>query len=275
MASSDEQRPPAPPSLPSSSDKLISFGVTSITKNVPVKLNLEKINYNSWSSFFKIHLGSIRFNHNSITSSMDKDWSCVDDLFKVWVLGTCSKSIQDQVVTTLGTALPVFDALHYTDVYDFSFHSRTPARPIVPPARLVRFGRPRPTRGHVGPRTGQGSSRLAMPFEMVTVGLENAYGLDSFGKHLEEIHVTWAQFGKKHDMNATLQNFDEALVYRSWRRLSKAVKLASLQDKNDPRWDRDLDSLGRKDFHLRSSVFQGDNVTRFCDGVKVADMKKP
>ncbi|GJZ38816.1 hypothetical protein Tco_0585379, partial [Tanacetum coccineum] len=110
-----EQRPPAPPSLPSSSDKLISFGVTSISKNVPVKLNLEKMNYNSWSSFFKIHLGSIRFNHNSITSAMDKDWSCVDDLFKVWVLGTCSKSIQDQVVTTSGKAKDIWD--HIKDLF--------------------------------------------------------------------------------------------------------------------------------------------------------------
>ncbi|GJV85676.1 hypothetical protein Tco_1525574 [Tanacetum coccineum] len=73
---------------------------------------------------------------------------------------------------------------------------------------------------------------------------------EALGKHLEEIHVTWAQFGKKHDMNKTLQNFDEALVYRSWRRRNK-------------------------DFHLRSSVFQGDDVTRFCDDVKVADIKKP
>ncbi|GJT16457.1 hypothetical protein Tco_0875163 [Tanacetum coccineum] len=33
----------------------------------------------------------------------------------------------------------------------------------------------------------------------------------SFGKHLEEKHVTWAQFGKKQDKNATLQDFDGAL----------------------------------------------------------------
>ncbi|GJW13035.1 hypothetical protein Tco_0017168 [Tanacetum coccineum] len=32
----------------------------------------------------------------------------------------------------------------------------------------------------------------------------------TFGKHLEEIHMTWTQFGKKRDKNATLQNFDHA-----------------------------------------------------------------
>ncbi|GKD51314.1 hypothetical protein Tco_1280290, partial [Tanacetum coccineum] len=32
-----------------------------------------------------------------------------------------------------------------------------------------------------------------------------------FGKHLEEEYVTWAQFGKNRDKNATLQDFDKAL----------------------------------------------------------------
>ncbi|GJR25467.1 hypothetical protein Tco_1101699 [Tanacetum coccineum] len=32
----------------------------------------------------------------------------------------------------------------------------------------------------------------------------------AFGKHLEEIHVTWAHFGKKWDKDATLQDFYEA-----------------------------------------------------------------
>ncbi|GJT29575.1 hypothetical protein Tco_0909850 [Tanacetum coccineum] len=40
----------------------------------------------------------------------------------------------------------------------------------------------------------------------------------TFGKHLEEIHMNWSQFGKKRDKNATLWNLDQALVCRSWRR---------------------------------------------------------
>ncbi|GJV70795.1 ribonuclease H-like domain-containing protein [Tanacetum coccineum] len=31
----------------------------------------------------------------------------------------------------------------------------------------------------------------------------------AFEKHLEEIHVTWTQFRKKRDKNATLRNFDQ------------------------------------------------------------------
>ena len=54
MAGDEDTPPPSPPST--SADKLIPF---SITNKVPVKLSLEKHNYNSWSSFFKIHLGSL------------------------------------------------------------------------------------------------------------------------------------------------------------------------------------------------------------------------
>ncbi|GJY43126.1 hypothetical protein Tco_0431339 [Tanacetum coccineum] len=114
MAGNDD-RPPTPPST---SDKLIPFGVTSITNNVPVKLNLEKMNYNSWSSFFKIHLGSIGLKHHiesATPSSSDKDWSRLDDLVKVWILGTCTESLQDQVATTPGTAKDLWN--HIKDLF--------------------------------------------------------------------------------------------------------------------------------------------------------------
>ncbi|PWA81622.1 hybrid signal transduction histidine kinase M [Artemisia annua] len=112
----------------SSYDKLTPFSVTSITNNMPVKLNLEKMNYNSWSSFFKIHLGSIGLKHHiesSTASSSDKDWSRMDDLVKVWILGTCSESLQDQVVTTPGTAKDLWD--HIKDL----FHDNEDARAIT------------------------------------------------------------------------------------------------------------------------------------------------
>ncbi|GJR68036.1 hypothetical protein Tco_0014101 [Tanacetum coccineum] len=67
----------------------------------------------------------------------------------------------------------------------------------------------------------------------------------TFGKHLEEIHMTWAQFRKKRDRNTTLRNFDQALVYKSWKQ--------------------------RQDFHLTPSWFQGVSITSFCDGVKNID----
>nr|GEU94595.1 protein transport protein SEC23-like [Tanacetum cinerariifolium] len=67
-------------------------------------------------------------------------------------------------------------------------------------------------------------------------------------EHLEEIHVTWTQFGKKLDKDAILWNFNQAWVYRSWRRC--------------------------QDFHLMSSWFQDDDVTSFYGDVKVADIEE-
>ncbi|GKC44549.1 hypothetical protein Tco_1062271, partial [Tanacetum coccineum] len=37
----------------------------------------------------------------------------------------------------------------------------------------------------------------------------------AFGRHLEEIHVTWTQFGKKRDKIATLHEDDQVLAYNS------------------------------------------------------------
>ncbi|GJU13467.1 ribonuclease H-like domain-containing protein, partial [Tanacetum coccineum] len=124
----DDKIPTPPPSLKSSSDKLIPFGVTSITNNVPVKLDLEKMNYNSWSSFFKIHLGSIGLKdhiESDTVSSLDKEWSRLNDLVKVWILGTCCESLQDQVVSTPGTAKDLWD--HIKDL----FHDNEDARAIA------------------------------------------------------------------------------------------------------------------------------------------------
>ncbi|GJT79371.1 hypothetical protein Tco_1053713 [Tanacetum coccineum] len=68
-------------------------------------------------------------------------------------------------------------------------------------------------------------------------------------KHLEEEHVTWAQFGKKWDKNETLQEFDQAMDLQCVETVSG--------------------------FPLTPSKFQGDDVTTFGDEVKVADLKKP
>ncbi|GKC74847.1 hypothetical protein Tco_1120730 [Tanacetum coccineum] len=70
------------------------------------------MDYNSWSSFFKIHLRSIGLKHHiesATASSTNKYWSRLDDLVKVWILGTCCESLQDEVVTTPGTTKDLWD----------------------------------------------------------------------------------------------------------------------------------------------------------------------
>ncbi|PWA90084.1 ubiquitin-conjugating enzyme family protein [Artemisia annua] len=102
----EDTSPPTPPPL--TSDKITPFGITSFPNNLPVKLSLEKLNYNSWSSFFKIHLGSLGLKKHiedasTSTTTIDPEWDRLDDLVKMWILGTCTESLQDQVVTTPGS----------------------------------------------------------------------------------------------------------------------------------------------------------------------------
>ncbi|GJY07283.1 hybrid signal transduction histidine kinase M [Tanacetum coccineum] len=58
-------------------------------------------------------------------SSLDKEWSRLNDLVKVWILGTCCESLQDQVVSTPGTAKDLWD--HIKDL----FHDNEDARAIA------------------------------------------------------------------------------------------------------------------------------------------------
>ncbi|PWA80246.1 NB-ARC domains-containing protein [Artemisia annua] len=91
-----------------------------INNNVLVKLSLEKLNYNSCSSFFKIHLGRLCLKKHvedasTSTSTIDPEWSKLDDLVKMWILGTLSESLQDQVVTSLGNHKDLWD--HIKDIF--------------------------------------------------------------------------------------------------------------------------------------------------------------
>ncbi|GKC38637.1 hypothetical protein Tco_1051021 [Tanacetum coccineum] len=94
MAVKDNHPPPPPTPLPLTSDKIIPIRVTSITNNVPIKLSLEKHNYNSWSAFFTIHLGSLslkshiedKSSKGTSSSAPDAGWCKLDDLIKMWIL---------------------------------------------------------------------------------------------------------------------------------------------------------------------------------------------
>ncbi|GJT36023.1 hypothetical protein Tco_0926442 [Tanacetum coccineum] len=52
----------------------------------------------------------------------------------------------------------------------------------------------------------------------VDVGDDEEEVMRSFGRHLEKIHVTWTQSGKKWDKIATLHEDDQEMAYSSWRR---------------------------------------------------------
>ncbi|GKA56949.1 hypothetical protein Tco_0756021 [Tanacetum coccineum] len=88
---------------PSPTDKIILF---SIPNKVPIKLDLEKHNYNPWSSFSLIHLGSLglKAHVESDSASTNPGWCQLDDLIKMWILSSLCDSLQEQVVTTPGNA---------------------------------------------------------------------------------------------------------------------------------------------------------------------------
>ncbi|GJU06820.1 ribonuclease H-like domain-containing protein [Tanacetum coccineum] len=90
-----EDSPPPPPPPPSSTDKIILF---SIPNKVPIKLDLEKHNYNSWSSFSLIHLGSLGLKSHvkEDNASTNLEWCQLDDLIKMWILGSLCDSLQEQ-----------------------------------------------------------------------------------------------------------------------------------------------------------------------------------
>nr|GEU49213.1 putative reverse transcriptase domain-containing protein [Tanacetum cinerariifolium] len=66
----------------------------------------------------------------------------------------------------------------------------------------------------------------------------------TFGRHLEEIHVTWTQFGKKQDKIATLHEDDQDMAYSAWRRRHNILAATLLAT-------RDVDGLlPQKGFNL-------------------------
>ncbi|GKA63616.1 hypothetical protein Tco_0763222 [Tanacetum coccineum] len=119
----DDTPPPNPP--PTSADKIIPF---SITNKVPIKLDLEKHNYSSWSSFFIIHLGSLglksHVEEEASSSTTNPEWCKLDDLIKMWIFGSLCDSLQEQVVTTPGNAKALWDHLQNL------FHDNKDARAI-------------------------------------------------------------------------------------------------------------------------------------------------
>nr|GEW49357.1 hybrid signal transduction histidine kinase M [Tanacetum cinerariifolium] len=113
----------SPPPPPTSTDKIIPF---SITNKVPIKLDLEKYNYNSWSFFSLIHLGSLGLKSHVKTdiASTNPEWCQLDDLIKIWILESLCDSLQKQVVTTSGNGKALWDHLKNL------FHDNKDARAI-------------------------------------------------------------------------------------------------------------------------------------------------
>ncbi|GJS83248.1 hybrid signal transduction histidine kinase M [Tanacetum coccineum] len=83
------------------SDKLMT--ITNLNIIVPVKLNIDEMNYSSWTYFFKILMKHILGESTDATSSSDpapptSKWLKIDSIVLSWIFMTLSKTLQSRLV---------------------------------------------------------------------------------------------------------------------------------------------------------------------------------
>ncbi|XP_071709425.1 uncharacterized protein [Rutidosis leptorrhynchoides] len=86
-----------------------NFGVTNIRTFVPLNIDLDELNYDSWRELFETHYMSFDLiDHLDGTTKPsaddDKDWKKTDSLIKLWIYGTLSKPLLQSVVKRKYTA---------------------------------------------------------------------------------------------------------------------------------------------------------------------------
>ncbi|GKC53953.1 hypothetical protein Tco_1076698 [Tanacetum coccineum] len=79
------------------------FGITNIKTYIPLVLDLNKLNYDSWSEPFTLHCNSFGvLNIIKGTSSSEEqateEWGKLDSLVKLWIFGTISKPLLQRVL---------------------------------------------------------------------------------------------------------------------------------------------------------------------------------
>lgn len=92
------------------------FSVNNIKSHVPIVLDLEKHNYNSWSELFKTHCMSygvmkIIDGTEPSDNTTDPKWLEVDNLVKSWLYGTISEGLLEMVLTPGNKARDVWVSL--------------------------------------------------------------------------------------------------------------------------------------------------------------------
>ncbi|PWA85264.1 hypothetical protein CTI12_AA151680 [Artemisia annua] len=92
------------------------FGITNIKTYIPLVLDLNELNYDSWSELFTLYCNSFGvLNIIEGTSSSDdratEEWSKLDSLVKLWIFGTISKPLLQRVLKKKVTAHDVWKNL--------------------------------------------------------------------------------------------------------------------------------------------------------------------
>ncbi|GKC91578.1 hypothetical protein Tco_1152227 [Tanacetum coccineum] len=103
------------------------YAVTNINNVVPVKLNIDELNYSSWCYFLKIHcenfgvLNHIEGESDDDANSSDPppptdEWKTADSIVKSWIFLTLAPTLQESIVTLLndlGSSMTDDDVVTY------------------------------------------------------------------------------------------------------------------------------------------------------------------
>lgn len=79
---------------PSPNDKI--YVITNIKSYVPLVLDLDRLNYNSWKKPFKTHyIGYKVYGHLNDTSQIEDDpkWETLDNIVKQWLYDTLTQRV--------------------------------------------------------------------------------------------------------------------------------------------------------------------------------------
>ncbi|GJW07832.1 hypothetical protein Tco_1570255 [Tanacetum coccineum] len=106
----DTPTPPKPPI-----DK--AYSIASIKACIPTPLDLDKLNYNSWSSLFQRFCKTYEVHHHlaapstTATSTVDPLHDTNDSLVVMWIYATISPKLVEMIVDVDSTAHGVWNRL--------------------------------------------------------------------------------------------------------------------------------------------------------------------
>ncbi|KAL4555611.1 hypothetical protein LXL04_038235 [Taraxacum kok-saghyz] len=90
------------------------YGITNIKSYVPLVLDLDRLNYDSWKELFKTHcLGYSVYDHliGDDSEPDDPEWETIDNIVKQWIYGTLSQTVLQAILKPDSTAASVWQTI--------------------------------------------------------------------------------------------------------------------------------------------------------------------
>nr|GEY99129.1 hybrid signal transduction histidine kinase M [Tanacetum cinerariifolium] len=108
----DDNTPP--PSTNNTNEK--PYGITNIKTYIPLTLDIDELNYDSWSEIFTLHcksFGVLQFLEGTSSSpnQTNEEWGKLDSLIKLWIFETISKPLLQRALKKNKSASEVWKML--------------------------------------------------------------------------------------------------------------------------------------------------------------------